>query len=969
SADTIAWWENTAGDGSAWTERTVSAAFDGANSVYAADVDADGDTDVLGTAGGADTIAWWENTAGDGSAWTEHTVSAAFDGALSVYAADLDSDGDLDVAGAAATAGTITWWENTAGDGTAWTEHAVAGGFTGAYAVIAADVDSDGDLDVAGAAQNIDTIAWWENRGGQFALPTTDTAPTVLGDGQIDDLLAIAATHRGRGGDHDLELVTFELVFQKAAGDPLSSAEANAVIENLFIYRDDPLGADPGNFDPADPLVSTIATLTVSGSGLQVVSFIDGDPNLQVAFGTPRSYFAAVELTATAAAQVPNSFRITHLTETTSAGEDRDFDIPLDLEYAVNTSSGIVLAVPRPGFSKSFGPNPIFAAGVSTLVLVIDNLASAFAVTGLDFTDALPPDLVVATPANAATTCTGGVLTATPGTGVIAYTGGTVAASATCAVSVDVTTTVVGTHLNTSGALTSMLGSSGPAADALVVNPLADLVITKGDAPDPVVAGTGVSYTLTITNNGPSDATGVMASDTLPAGLSFVSAPGCAAAGGLVICMIGNMAAGDGIALTINATVDPGVTGTITNLAGVTGNETDPNLPNTVTETTAVVAETDLTVTKGDSPDPVAAGTVLTYTLTVANQGPSDATGVVATDTLPPEVSFVSAAAGCAAAGGVVTCTIGNLAAGGSAALTLNAAVDPAVTGTITNTAGVTGNETDPNLPNTVVETTAVVAEADLVVTKSDLVDPVTAGGSVRWMLRVTNYGPSNATGVVATDTLPSEVSIITVSPDCTVAGRVVLCTAGDLAADDSVLFDIAANVDPAASGPIINTARVSGNETDPLLPNTVEETTTIGVEADLAITKSAAPDPVAAGSPLTWTLQVMNLGPSTATGVVVADALPAGVSLVSASPDCAVAEEVVTCTAGDLAVGAGAEFTLEVTVDPAATGAITNTAAASGNEIDPAAGNDRAVATTAIVLAADLVLSQSDSADPVRPG
>ena len=61
------------------TETTVDGSFDGAFSVFAADVDGDGDLDVLGAASVANDISWWENTAGDGSAWSEHTIDTSFD--------------------------------------------------------------------------------------------------------------------------------------------------------------------------------------------------------------------------------------------------------------------------------------------------------------------------------------------------------------------------------------------------------------------------------------------------------------------------------------------------------------------------------------------------------------------------------------------------------------------------------------------------------------------------------------------------------------------------------------------------------------------------------------------------------------------------------------------------------------------------------------------------------------------------
>ena len=90
---------------------------------------------------------------------------------------------------------------------------------------------------------------------GYSALPTTDTAPASLLEGQTDDLLDILATHNGRAGDTDLELVTLELFFEETAGDPLSSAEANALIANLHIYLDD----GSNTFESgSDTLVTTV---------------------------------------------------------------------------------------------------------------------------------------------------------------------------------------------------------------------------------------------------------------------------------------------------------------------------------------------------------------------------------------------------------------------------------------------------------------------------------------------------------------------------------------------------------------------------------------------------------------------------------------------------------------------------------------------------------------------------------------
>ncbi|MFH1753896.1 MAG: VCBS repeat-containing protein [Candidatus Omnitrophota bacterium] len=147
----------------------IDTAFFTANSIYAVDMDKDGDIDVLSTAATGNDVSWWENDgAPNNDNWTEHTIDGNFNGADSIFVSDLDFDGDLDVM---ATAGTgagalndISWWEN---DGTPdnndWTENPIDQTFNGPSFVTAADIDSDGDIDVLGAASTDNDIAWWQN--------------------------------------------------------------------------------------------------------------------------------------------------------------------------------------------------------------------------------------------------------------------------------------------------------------------------------------------------------------------------------------------------------------------------------------------------------------------------------------------------------------------------------------------------------------------------------------------------------------------------------------------------------------------------------------------------------------------------------------------------------------------------------------------------------------------------------------
>jgi len=161
----VIWWENENGTGMVWTPHSIDTAFKEARSVFCTDMDLDGDADVLGAAYGANQVTLWENTNGQGTAWTEHLI-APLSGAHSVEAADMDSDGDQDVVAAGFNADLILWYENDPASRTPWEHHQIQHGFDGARAVDVADVDQDGDMDVAGASNNDQCMAWWENSDG-----------------------------------------------------------------------------------------------------------------------------------------------------------------------------------------------------------------------------------------------------------------------------------------------------------------------------------------------------------------------------------------------------------------------------------------------------------------------------------------------------------------------------------------------------------------------------------------------------------------------------------------------------------------------------------------------------------------------------------------------------------------------------------------------------------------------------------
>ncbi|MGJ8669948.1 MAG: choice-of-anchor Q domain-containing protein, partial [Oceanococcus sp.] len=179
-------------------------------------------------------------------------------------------------------------------------------------------------------------------------------------------------------------------------------------------------------------------------------------------------------------------FRLSRNAGLTATGLAPDGEVE---DYAVN------LNYPAPAFSKQYAPDSIVVDGNSTLSFSIDNSANNGAASALDFSDNLPAGQLVATPANASTTCTGGTLTAVAGTGVISYTGGSVGPGVSCTISADVTATAIGTQVNTTGDLTSSAGNSGTASDSLTVQAAPSLTAPA----DQVIDEDGNSGALVVT--------------------------------------------------------------------------------------------------------------------------------------------------------------------------------------------------------------------------------------------------------------------------------------------------------------------------------------------------------------------------------------------------------------------------------------------------------------------------------------
>ena len=271
---------------------------------------------------------------------------------------------------------------------------------------------------------------------------------------------------------------------------------------------------------------------------------------------------------------------------------------------------------------------------------------------------------------------------------------------------------------------------------ASVVPAAADLVLGVTDAPDPVVIGSNLTYTISVKNFGPSTASNVVVSAQLPATVNFVSAsPGYSlGAGTVTFSNLGNLV--KDASLTLNVVVQPYVVGPITNIVNLSSATTDPNLAdNTVADVATVVPPSaDLALGIVDAPDPVVLGSSLVYSLTVSNFGPATAINVKLTNTLPAGVTFVSASpSGYLLIGNTVVFTnLGNIGSGAQAGASIT--VQPTVSGEITDTATVSSIVTDSLKANNTASVKTVVEGLKLTVARSG------SNFTISWPASAANY-------------------------------------------------------------------------------------------------------------------------------------------------------------------------------------------------------------------------------------
>jgi uncharacterized repeat protein (TIGR01451 family) len=566
--------------------------------------------------------------------------------------------------------------------------------------------------------------------------------------------------------------------------------------------------------------------------------------------------------------------------------------------------------------------------------------------------------------------------------------------------------------------------------ETTLIVPLADLAIVKAADPDPVDPGETLTFTVAVTNVGPSPATDVIVTDTLQAGLVAHAIEGdwtCNEVGNVVECELAALASGASDSFQITTTVP--VSGLVGNVAVVASATYDPDEDNNTAYAYAGVRPVaDLHITKTDALDPVDAGAPLTYTLVVSNAGYVDAgareTHLALTNDhdvhIPwggrarpyPSSVYLSSVEGTVRD---ITVTLEGLhhtypgdlevllvgPGGRSAVLMANAGGGADVDATLTF------HDTGERMPLSGTLTSTVVYRPTNHGLTGDLPQPAPAGpygGSLSafnstspngwWRLYVYDtfgsdggdiaggWGLTLTTRTTDTVTLsdPLPAGLTGVGVDAPAGWRHVgshplIYEADTLPVHTQAVFTITATA-PITGGVITNTAAITSTTAD-FWPASNEDTitTTVLAEADLGIVKAVEPvDRVGAGAPLTYTLTVTNQGPSPVVGsVVVTDRLPAALGTVvpsGAGWACDLsAAPLVTCTlGGGLAVSGTSDLVLAATAPVTPGLVLTNVAGVGAAVSDPITVNNSSLVTVTVAPQADLEVVKTVEPSVVQP-
>ncbi|TWV95148.1 gliding motility-associated C-terminal domain-containing protein [Chitinophaga pinensis] len=544
-------------------------------------------------------------------------------------------------------------------------------------------------------------------------------------------------------------------------------------------------------------------------------------------------------------------------------------------------------------------------------------------------------------------------------------------------------------------------------------SPKADIVVVKSTAATTFAPGEDVTYTITVTNNGPSEATNVTLTDNAPTGTTITSWTAVATTGTVSLPNVsGSGDINEGIPVlpsgavatyTVVVSTPARFTGNLVNTANATSADVaDPvTTNNTSTSTLTPTPKADIAVVKSTTSTSFAPGEDVIYTITVTNNGPSDAANVVVTDNAPTGTTIKSWTAvvttgtvtlPAASGTGNINESITKVPNGAVVTYTVVVSTPASFTANLSNTASGSSDATDPVSANNNSTTTGIAPapKADIAVVKSTTATSFAPGEDVTYTITVTNNGPSDAANVVVTDNAPTGTTIKSWTAAVT-TGTVTLPavsgtgnisqTIAKVPNGAVVTYTVVVATPASFTANLSNTAAGSSDATDPVPANNSSTTTGItpSPKADIAVVKATTATTFAPGEDVTYTITVTNNGPSDAANVKVIDNAPAGTTIKSWSAVVTTGTVTLPAASGTGNInetiakvpdGAVVTYTVVVSTPASFTANLSNTASGSSDATDLVPANNNST-TTGITPApkADIAVVKSTTSTSFAPG
>ncbi|MEA2570292.1 MAG: hypothetical protein QOI24_2293 [Acidobacteriota bacterium] len=568
--------------------------------------------------------------------------------------------------------------------------------------------------------------------GGTNGLTTTDLDNFGSGPGLAGIVSTPLAVVAGAEGGYSCAVADLA-VTNADAPDPVTPG--SNITYTQVLTNNGPSAADQPVFTTSVPASATFVSMTPP-AGWTCITPAPGGTGIITCTASTLASLATATFSAVMQAHpgTPAGYIISNTANATSRTTDSNY-----ANNSATTTTNVVTSAYADMAVVISAPARVVANTNIAYTQTVTNYGGATAVNPT-FTENTPPNTTfVSIAPQPGWTC---ITPAPGGTGAITCSAANLAAGASVSIGMvvkvnagTVATTVI-TETATVSTTTPDSNSSNnisSASTTVVAAGSADLATTITALNDPVGPGETVTFVETVTNNGVTS-TNASFTQTVPANTTFVSMT--VPAGWTCVLPAVGAAAGTAIPCTTTALLTTGTTSTFSpvfqsivgtapgttisqtcNIA-TTGGIVDSIAANNSATDTALVrgnGEADLGITKTDSPDPVGAGQLVTYLITVVNNGPEVATGVTVSDTLPANVFFIRASpsAGSCAGTTTIVCSVGTMAI--RATETISIVVQTQVAGTLTNTATVSGTKTDPVAANNSSTATTTVLSVTLV--------------------------------------------------------------------------------------------------------------------------------------------------------------------------------------------------------------------------------------------------------------